>query len=109
MDEEGHANPSDRILVRVDADLAELIPGFLANRRKDIQVLSDAVQENDFETIRVLGHQMKGVGGGYGFDALSHMGAALEGAAKTRDGGKIRTHIRELALYLDRVEVVFEE
>jgi hypothetical protein len=44
-----------------------------------------ALEKQDFETIRILGHTMKGTGGGYGFDTISEMGRALEEAAKTQD------------------------
>ncbi|HZC67063.1 MAG TPA: Hpt domain-containing protein [Nitrospirales bacterium] len=74
--EDGHRD--EKILVRVDPEIAELIPGFLANRRKDVTAMLDAVQRSDFETVRLLGHSMKGAGGGYGFDAITVIGGALE-------------------------------
>jgi hypothetical protein len=51
---------------------------------------------------------MKGAGGGYGFDAITEIGAALEEAAKQRNGAEIRDRVNELARYLDRVEVISE-
>src|SRR5712692_5782144 len=55
-------NRAEKTIIRVDPDIAELIPGFLENRRKDIAAMLDAVQRGDFETVRVLGHSMKGAG-----------------------------------------------
>ena len=101
-------NRAEKTIVRVDPDIAELIPGFLKNRRKDIAAMLDAVQRGDFETVRLLGHSMKGAGGGYGFDAITEIGAALEQAAKERNGAEIRSRVNELARYLDRVEVISE-
>jgi HPt (histidine-containing phosphotransfer) domain-containing protein len=99
-------NPAEKTIIRVAPEIAELIPGFLENRRKDIAAMLDAVQRGDFETVRVLGHSMKGAGGGYGFDAITEIGAALEQAAKQRNAAEIRNRVNELSSYLDRVEVI---
>lgn len=108
MTTKGDMPREERILVRVASEIAELIPGFLQNRRKDIAAMLDAVQRGDFETVRVLGHSMKGAGGGYGFDAITEIGAALEQAAKQRNAAEIRDRVNELSRYLDRVEVISE-
>ena len=39
----------EKIVVHIDIDLEDLIPGFLDNRQKDIQKLESALQGNDFE------------------------------------------------------------
>ena len=95
-----------KILVQVDPDLADLIPGFLNNRRKDITAMQGALQQGDFETVLVLGHSMKGAGGGYGFDAITDIGAALEQAAKGKNPEGIQKGLSDLSSYLNRVEVV---
>ena len=97
-----------KVLVKVDPDLADLIPGFLDNRRKDITGMRDALDHGDFETVRILGHSMNGAGGGYGFDAITDIGAALEQAAKGKNAGEIRKGLQDLSSYLDRVEVVHD-
>jgi HPt (histidine-containing phosphotransfer) domain-containing protein len=99
-------NRAKKIIIHVDPDIAELIPGFLENRRKDIAAMLDAVPRGDFETVRLLGHSMKGDGGGYGFDAITEIGAALEQAAKQRNAVEIRNRVHELSRYLDQVEVI---
>src|SRR6266852_5369810 len=99
-------NRAEKTIIRVDPEIAELIPGFLENRRKDIAAMLDAVQRGDFETVRILGHSMKGAGGGYGFDVITEIGAALEQAAKQRNAAEIRDRVHELSRYLDRVEVI---
>ncbi len=95
-----------KIRIYVDPDLADLIPGFLDNRWKDIAAMQEALGRGDFETVRILGHSMKGAGGGYGFDAITEIGAALEQAAKGRNPDGIRKGLSDLASYLSRVEVV---
>ena len=100
---------SEAIVVHADKDLEDLIPEFLDNRRGDVVAIRGAVQASDYETIRVLGHSMKGSGGGYGFDDISAIGAALEQGAKRLDGQAIAAEIERLADYLERVAVVYEE
>jgi hypothetical protein len=97
------------IRIRVDPELASLIPGFLENRRHDVTSLLEAVNRGDFETARILGHSMKGSGGGYGFDGITDIGGEIELAAKHSDAVAIRTHIDALSLYLARVELVTDE
>jgi HPt (histidine-containing phosphotransfer) domain-containing protein len=103
------AGEQDKIYVNVDPDIRDLIPGFLENRYNDIQSMRDALAKTDFETIRILGHSMKGAGGGYGFDGITDIGAELERAAKVKDTAEITRGIEELASYLSRVEVVYYE
>lgn len=93
----------DKIVVEIDPDLADLIPGFLENRGRDVLTLQKALMEKDWETIRVLGHRMKGAGGGYGFHGISDLGACLEQAAKLQDSAQIKELIGQLVDYLDRV------
>ncbi len=105
----GELNGQERIIVSVDADLEDLIPGFLKNRQADILTLQNALRESDFETLRVLGHSMKGAGGGYGFDQISEIGSRLEQAALEQDKEKILLNTEYLKKYLERVAVVFEQ
>lgn len=97
-----------KIVVVVDEDLQDLIPGYLENRRKDIAEMAAALERGDFETIRFLGHKMKGTGGGYGFDRITEIGEALEDAAKRSQTQEIRDQIDRLQVYLDNVEVTFQ-
>jgi HPt (histidine-containing phosphotransfer) domain-containing protein len=98
----------NKIVVKVDPDLKELIPGFLENRRKDVASLRDALARRDCAPIQSTGHSLKGVGGGYGFAELSTIGAEIEIAAKAGNLDALPGLIERMAAYLDRVEVVFE-
>jgi len=97
----------NKIQVKVDIDLEALIPGFFENRMKDILSLQEAVKQHDFETIRILGHTMKGAGGGYGFHAITDIGSALENAAKEKKTEAIMEHIDELIQYIENIDIVY--
>ena len=98
----------DRVIVEVDEDLTDLIPGFLTHKRADIDTIFDAVTRRDYAKIGRIAHQIKGEGGSYGFDAMTEIGRSLEHAAAVRDEGAATTLARQLLSYLDQVEIVFQ-
>jgi hypothetical protein len=102
---QNHPGP---LRISVDPDLRDLIPGFLQNRRRDIEDLEKAVALGNFDTIRTLGHRMRGDGGGYGFHMISEIGQALEEAALEKNRHEIMARVQELTTYLGRIEVVYE-
>lgn len=103
------ATPGDeKIRIHIDPDLKELIPGYLENRRKDIREILRSLDQENMRPIQLLGHSMKGSGGGYGFDFISEIGRAIEAAAKEKSGKNIKGYITKLENFLDRVEVVFD-
>jgi HPt (histidine-containing phosphotransfer) domain-containing protein len=108
MTQQSALRQDGKIIVHVDPDIADLIPGFLENRHKDIKTMGEALAQGDFDAIRLLGHSMKGAGGSYGFDAITDIGKSLEQAAKDKDAEGIQRSVQELAIYLDQVEVVYE-
>jgi HPt (histidine-containing phosphotransfer) domain-containing protein len=96
----------DTILMRANPKIADLIPGFLQNRRQDVIAMLDALDRGDFQIVESLGHGMKGAGGSWGFQAITDIGAALEQAAESADTDASRKWVGELSRYLDRVEIV---
>ena len=101
------ASTARRITVSVDPDLEDLVPGFLENRRKDAAALACAAEARDLKTVRLLGHRMKGDGGGYGFQEISEIGEALEQAARREDWKVIAEKTGALADFLSQVDVVY--
>src|SRR5438094_10377152 len=60
MTTKGDMPREERILVRVAPEIAELIPGFVKNRRKDIAEILGAGQRGEFVVERIEGHGKKG-------------------------------------------------
>lgn len=98
-----------RIVVHADPEIADLIPKFLENRVKDIAAIREALERSDFETIRTLGHMMKGAGGGFGFHGITEIGKTLEDSAKASNAEEIQKGVEALAVYMNTVEVVYDE
>ncbi len=99
---------SGRIIVQVDPDLADLIPGYLAHRKMDIAAIREALDKNDLDTVRILGHSMKGSGVGYGFQTITDIGGVLEKAAQEGLNDRIRVQIERLEEYLRQIEIVYD-
>ena len=102
-----HPKSTEQFTVQIDRDLKDIVPGFLANRQQDLLTLRRALAERDFKTAQLLGHRMKGDGGGYGFDRITEIGGVMELAAARQDHPALEQHTTELEHYLARVTVVY--
>lgn len=97
------------ILVKIDIDLEDLVPGFLENRHNDIDLIKKLINEGNFSEIQRIGHSMKGSGGGYGFDEISVIGKYIEEASKEKDVNVILENIKNLADYLAAIKIEYVE
>lgn len=94
--------------VRVDPELAPLVPAFLEEMRELAGRLRDALERQDYEELRGCAHQAVGPGGSYGFGRLSELARALEEASTAHRAGEARQRLAEIDSYLEQVEVVYE-
>ena len=85
--------------------LAERIPAYLENCRHNVIVMREALDRADFEPVTILGHNLRGSGGGFGFQAITDLGAGLEQASEDTDVDGVHRLLSELSSYLDSVEV----
>jgi hypothetical protein len=94
------------IIVKIDPDIEDLIPGFLANRKADVDKIRASIDTGNYADIRIIGHSMKGAGGGYGFDAITEIGDVIERAALASDDSVIKEQTSILEDYLSRLELI---
>ena len=85
-----------------------MIPSYLDNRLKDVKSIISFLDAGDFEEVRVIGHSLKGSGGGYGFDKITEIGSRIEVFAREKNDQAIRNLVDELSKYLELIEVVYE-
>ncbi|HXZ88841.1 MAG TPA: Hpt domain-containing protein [Candidatus Binataceae bacterium] len=97
-----------RVVVHIDRDLSDLVPGFLARKREDAAAIIRAAEISDYGALASIGHKIKGEGGSYGLDAVSEIGAAVEQAAKACDLAAVRQCAQQLAEFLDNLEIVYD-
>ena len=83
--------------------LLPLVGGFLERRSAEIPLLRAAIGENDFATIKLLGHRLKGNGAGFGFPLLSRLGAELEASASANDKAEALRLTEDLAKLVCRL------
>ncbi len=93
--------------VKVSKELESLIPGFLTNRKKDLDQLKEALKNKDFKTIQTIGHRMKGTCSSYGFTTFSTIGATLESAVKTQNEKEIEPSITQFELHLTNLKILY--
>jgi CheY-like chemotaxis protein len=93
-------------IVRIDdPEIAPLVPAFLENRRAEVTMYRQALDQDDYARIQASAHKMKGTGRGYGLIAISRIGSDLELAAHQKDAVAMRRLIDELDAYLQRVRI----
>jgi CheY-like chemotaxis protein/HPt (histidine-containing phosphotransfer) domain-containing protein len=92
------------MIVPTNPQIVERIPTFLQNRRNDVVAMLDALTRDDYKTVERLGHNMRGTGASYGFQAITDLGAAIEEEAGNVDASASRHWVDELSVYLRKLE-----
>jgi DNA-binding response OmpR family regulator len=94
------------IVVRVSLAFIDLVPAFLDNTRRETAAVRAALEQGDWETVRLLGHRLRGSSGVYGFHRVSEIAAAVQDAAVARNAAAARARVADLEDYLRRLRVV---
>jgi PAS domain S-box-containing protein len=106
--ERAEESPSYPVVV-CDPILKELIPDYLGHFQKRIWDMNKALIKNDYEPVEEFGHNIKGSGGGYGFEEITRIGALLEAAAQKKDRQAAGELLNDLLDYVTHVEVQYEK
>jgi CheY-like chemotaxis protein len=83
--------------------LAALTPAYLENCRANVIAMLAALDCGDFQAVTILAHNLRGSGGGFGFQMITDIGAGLEQAADVADPVVSRRWVGELLGYLDHL------
>lgn len=87
----------------IDPAIQELVPNFLANRKRDIGLSRTALASGNFVELRRIGHNLKGTGPTYGFPTLGALGARIEKEAKEANAELLEQSINELESLLSEL------
>jgi HPt (histidine-containing phosphotransfer) domain-containing protein len=88
-----------------DPDMNEILGEFLASLPQKVQQFQLLLDQQNLDDLRRALHQLKGAGGGYGFDALSDVAARAEQAVKRADPlTTIGAQVQDLIDLIRRVE-----
>lgn len=92
--------------VKIDSEMAELIPPFLAECRRELEAMEHSLVDADFKAIALMSHQLTGSGASYGFQYLTDASRRIETGVRGRDAVLIKAELDSIRRYLDRVKVI---
>jgi HPt (histidine-containing phosphotransfer) domain-containing protein len=88
-----------------DPDMAELVEEFIGALPERVRSIEEAVQAQDLEGLRRLAHQLRGAGGGYGFDVIGQAAASLEASAQVAGSiSELNSKVQELIALCQRAK-----
>lgn len=93
--------------IEVSNEIEDIMPMFIESVKRNVGTIQEALKSADFETVRKLAHQMKGAGGGYGFDRITELGSELEIAAKASNEQKCSELNQLIKSTIEETEIVF--
>jgi HPt (histidine-containing phosphotransfer) domain-containing protein len=100
---------SDTIVVKVNAVIADLVPGYLEARHNELDEIWNRIAAADLDSLKVIGHRLRGSGEGYGFREITLLGAQIEDAAQAGDLHVVREATARLEEYVAVVSYVTDE
>jgi HPt (histidine-containing phosphotransfer) domain-containing protein len=104
MGQRSQLSTEDEDVPKVPEELLPLVGGFLTRRFNEISLLRASVNKEDFATIQMIGHKLRGNSGSFGFAALGVLGADLEAAAIAQDHTETMKLIGNLELMVRRLQ-----
>jgi HPt (histidine-containing phosphotransfer) domain-containing protein len=96
---------TEKIIIHPDEEVLHLLPRFLENLRKELAAVVQAVERQDWDRVRGIGHILKGSGSSFGCDEVTRLGALLEEAGRACRTDLALSLEQELTDYVSRVEV----
>ena len=86
-----------------DQEFQGLVESFLDGLDAYAKRISAGLDENNFDTVRELAHQLKGMGGSFGFPEITRQAAALESAIKADELANAAETGRSFVLALETI------
>ena len=89
-----------------DPDMMEIVEEFASELPSRALAMEECMASGEMDKLQTLAHQLKGAGGGYGFQPITDTAALLESALKEgADAGTIKDKINDLCEVLNAVVV----
>ena len=89
---------------KIDPVVERLLPNYIKSRRLEIFQLQRLLAENDFDKIRMIGHNLRGSGGLYGLSPISELGKQIEELALDNDQKGLDKSVQALHYFLDNLD-----
>ncbi|MEM6258050.1 MAG: Hpt domain-containing protein [Planctomycetota bacterium] len=78
-----------------DPDMAELVQFFVDEIEDRIDTIRTTSQANDLAGLRMVAHQLKGAGTGYGFEPISQTAGELERVIDSAESAEVTDAIQQ--------------
>lgn len=85
-----------------DPEFQELIKEYLIYLNTLVKKIEDGIDDKEFTQVRKIGHNIKGSGGGYGFQELTDIGKEIEFGGKDEDITQIASGLKKLKEFLSK-------
>ena len=86
-----------------DPGLAHVVEKFIAYLPDKTTSLTEAARQQDWDTLKDEAHQLKGLGGGYGYPEITRLAAKLEFQILNKNQLEIESLIASLNAYCERI------
>ncbi len=80
--QKGHDLDPIRSSYEDDSDMMEIVREFAEDAANRAETLEELLASGELSELQTLAHQLKGAGGGYGFDPITERAAELEESLK---------------------------
>lgn len=90
-------------LLEEEPNLIDLIDKFISRLPGMCDEIVKVYEQQDWDIFLKLIHQMKGVGGNYGYPMLSELCVAIEIACKDEDFSKVKNQLDEFNAISERI------
>lgn len=99
--------PPTAPIVKVDAELAELMPQYLEKRWADLRFARQLLGNDDFFLLSRMAHRLHSSASSYGFDDLGAIAEVLETAIGTGDRTAVTAQLDAFEAFLRTVRIEY--
>lgn len=93
----------------IDIIFKPLIPSLLSELTKGLKKISDALDQEDFETVDRLAHGFKGASGNYQLHELAALFRDLEKRNKAGENGSVREQIIYISDFIKNLSIEYSD
>jgi signal transduction histidine kinase/CheY-like chemotaxis protein/HPt (histidine-containing phosphotransfer) domain-containing protein len=96
--------PLHSMLIKEDPEYAEVVTIFVNNLPIMVAAIRGAQQTNDWGKVRTIVHDLKGMGGGFGYPQLTEHAEVMETLLNRGNYAALEQAIRTLSTFADSIE-----
>ncbi len=103
IDVSTNQDPIVSILLQEEPELGELVSLFIEALPALVDDFASAIGQQDWPAVRQLAHDMKGIGGGYGYPLLSELAGRMGQGVHNGHFDRLDSDLEELKRLVQRI------